>query len=317
MENLQRLLPQKLVTRIAPTPSGLIHMGNALNFIITASIARMASGTLHLRIDDFDSQRVRTESVEDILWSLDYLGIKIDHGPSTVKEWQNNFVQKKYEARYFEDILKLSGPKAYYCLCSRAEIFQQNPLGHYQGKCRGNLIDPSVPTGSWRFEFTEKNSAKILDIEQGAIALPWSQLSGDIQLRRGDGVIAYHPLSILEDRRLGVNLIVRGPDLLNSSLIQQTLMEKWGWGSHQLPIYFHHGAMTSGGKKLSKTEGSLGIRHLAGQGHTAASLYQNLASLFQFSHSSKVVSIDNWSSELALQPSWSFLTQTVDLALGP
>ncbi|MCY4495585.1 MAG: glutamate--tRNA ligase family protein, partial [Acidimicrobiaceae bacterium] len=76
-----------LVTRIAPTPSGFLHLGNVYNFILTWWWARSQNGKLILRIDDADTSRLRVEYVEDIFVTLEWLGMDIDQGPSGVEQF--------------------------------------------------------------------------------------------------------------------------------------------------------------------------------------------------------------------------------------
>ena len=72
----------KLHSRIAPTPSGFLHLGNALNFIFTWLVVRKNQGKLHLRIDDIDALRFRPEYLQDIFYALEWLGLDWDSGPS-------------------------------------------------------------------------------------------------------------------------------------------------------------------------------------------------------------------------------------------
>ena len=74
----------KMKTRIAPTPSGFLHVGNAVSFLITYCLAKSENGKLLLRIDDLDRERYRKEYVDDIFYTLDWLGIQYDEGPSSV-----------------------------------------------------------------------------------------------------------------------------------------------------------------------------------------------------------------------------------------
>ncbi len=74
-------------TRFAPTPSGWLHIGNAISFIITWLYARSANGTIHLRIDDIDGERAREEFVEDIFTGIEWLGLDYDSGPTSVDDF--------------------------------------------------------------------------------------------------------------------------------------------------------------------------------------------------------------------------------------
>lgn len=80
-----------LRSRIAPTPSGYLHIGNAYNFLLTEAIVRKANGSLRLRIDDLDAPRVRPEYLQDVFESLSWLGITPDEGPGSIAEQQEIF----------------------------------------------------------------------------------------------------------------------------------------------------------------------------------------------------------------------------------
>ena len=109
--------------RIAPTPSGFLHRGNATNFLLTACRAACAGAVLRLRIDDLDQERVRREYVEDIFESLCWLGIHWQEGPANVDDQEKSYSQRyripRYEALLQQ--LKESG-KVFACNCSRTDL---------------------------------------------------------------------------------------------------------------------------------------------------------------------------------------------------
>ncbi|MEE3267090.1 MAG: glutamate--tRNA ligase family protein, partial [SAR324 cluster bacterium] len=86
-------MPQPVISRIAPTPSGFLHLGNAFNFLLTALLVDIQNGHLHLRIDDLDRPRVVPVSVEDIFVQLEWLGIEYDSGPSGPDELFKQYSQ--------------------------------------------------------------------------------------------------------------------------------------------------------------------------------------------------------------------------------
>jgi glutamyl-tRNA synthetase len=112
-----------LRTRIAPTPSGFLHAGNAVNFLITHELARAARGTLLLRIDDLDAERARPEYLDDIFRSLEWLGIDWDEGPTGPEDFLRNWSQRSRIERYSELLLGLrKGGHLYACECSRKAV---------------------------------------------------------------------------------------------------------------------------------------------------------------------------------------------------
>jgi len=106
-----------IASRIAPTPSGFLHAGNAYNFILTYLLTRSASGVLHLRIDDYDLGRYRQEFVQNIFDVLDFLKIDYDKGPISVSDFERNF-SFKVRAKRYEDVLEKLD-EIYICECSR------------------------------------------------------------------------------------------------------------------------------------------------------------------------------------------------------
>jgi hypothetical protein len=93
-------VPYGGITRLAPTPSGYLHAGNAINFLITARLAQESGSRVLLRIDDLDQERVRPEYVEDVFRSLEWLGIHWDDGPSGPEELYSTWSQQLRTARY-------------------------------------------------------------------------------------------------------------------------------------------------------------------------------------------------------------------------
>ena len=112
-------------SRLAPTPSGYLHFGNAFNFLLTRLLVDYQRGHLHLRIDDLDGPRVERSSVEDIFVQLEWLGIDYDSGPTGPDELYSKFSQQLRKERYREslELLHKSG-HLFACDCSRSEIRQ-------------------------------------------------------------------------------------------------------------------------------------------------------------------------------------------------
>jgi len=93
-----------VISRLAPTPSGYLHLGNAFNFLLTALLVDFQDGHLHLRIDDLDDPRVERSAVEDIFVQLEWLGIKYDSGPSGPDELFSKFSQRLRMELYHESL---------------------------------------------------------------------------------------------------------------------------------------------------------------------------------------------------------------------
>ncbi len=94
---------------MAPTPSGFLHLGNAVNFLMTWAIVRSRNGKLHLRVDDMDGIRFRQDVLEDVFYSLEWLGVDWDTGPSGPEEFYHTFSLQKKKRDYWETVVRSYG----------------------------------------------------------------------------------------------------------------------------------------------------------------------------------------------------------------
>ena len=130
-------MQESIKSRIAPTPSGFLHLGNAFNFIITALLVDLMKGHLHLRIDDFDTSRIKRAAVEDIFVQLEWLGIEYDSGPSGPDELFSKYSQQLRKDYYFYAIEILRKNRHIFaCECSRSKIRQFSSKSTYPGTCK-------------------------------------------------------------------------------------------------------------------------------------------------------------------------------------
>ena len=129
-------------SRIAPTPSGFLHKGNAFSFLLTWILVRKTSGTLTLRIDDIDKNRKRPEYLQDIFETLHFLGIDWDKGAKNPTDFEANYSQHHFLEIYQKKIEILKSKNAIFeCACSRSEIQNRNLKNKniYDGFCLNNL----------------------------------------------------------------------------------------------------------------------------------------------------------------------------------
>jgi glutamyl/glutaminyl-tRNA synthetase len=247
-----------VVSRLAPTPSGYLHLGNAVNFIITWLIVRRAHGTLHLRIDDLDRARLRPAYLENVFRTIDWLGIDYDHGPSGPEDFERNFSQLHHlnEYQHFLQDLRQRPGLLYACSCSRTEILAQSPDGHYSGACREKSQAFDAPQAAWRAHVEATTLVSFNDLWLGPLALELAREMGDFVVRKKDGLPAYQVASIVDDVRLGVTLIVRGVDLLPSTAAQRWLAGQTDATSSFLHTRLvHHPLLpATDGSKLSKSQ---------------------------------------------------------------
>jgi glutamyl/glutaminyl-tRNA synthetase len=250
-------------TRIAPTPSGFLHLGNVLSFSLTAALARRAGAAILLRIDDLDRERVSREYVEDIFVTLSFLGIPWDEGPKDVLEFDRSWSQVHRLGMYREalDRLRFDG-RVFACDCSRSKILRERGDGVYPGTCRGRGLALDMERCSWRVR-TEVSGGARLPLEMK-----------DFVVRKKDGFPAYQLTSVVDDLYYGIDLVVRGDDLRASTAAQLWLAGVLGREEFGRIRFCHHALlMASAEEKLSKSAGATSVRYLRGQGVTAAELF--------------------------------------------
>lgn len=264
------------LTRIAPTPSGFLHLGNAFSFLKTKALAEKHGAKILLRIDDLDRERFREEYVEDIFATLDFLKIKIDLGPKTLQEFENEWSQLHRMEMYKEGLNQLyQGGKLFACDCSRKKIQQLDPSGYYLGQCLERKLDLSKPEVAWRMDTSESDFLHFIEY-------PDLQKTGLIQqdsmfyvIRKKDGMPAYQLTSLLDDLHFGVDLIVRGNDLFPSTLAQLDLARNLKEDKFR-QITFHHHQLIKSPKqeKLSKSAGATSIQALRKEGKKLPDIFE-------------------------------------------
>jgi glutamyl/glutaminyl-tRNA synthetase len=134
-----------VVSRLAPTPSGFLHLGNAVNFTLTWLLTRRAGGTLHLRIDDLDRARFRPAYLTNIFQTLEWLGLDYDHGPTGPDDFERHYSQRHFLAAYEATLqaARTAHPHLFYaCRCSRTELSRAATTGShtYPGTCRPQQV---------------------------------------------------------------------------------------------------------------------------------------------------------------------------------
>lgn len=246
-----------LISRIAPTPSGYLHLGNAVNFLLTQRMVRAHGGKLILRIDDMDAVRMRPEYLADVFWALDWLGISPDAGPRTPEDFLAHF---RADPTRLRAELAAADLPTYVCRCSRRELAAR-PRGKAD-PCLGADLSYEVGRTAIRIHVPRETCVpipgsfgKVLDLQ--------AEL-GDFVLWRRDDQPSYQLASVVADRDLGVNLVVRGEDLLASTAAQLYLAPALGADSFRRARFVHHPLVTdAAGQKLSKSAGSYSLRQLA------------------------------------------------------
>ncbi len=271
-------------TRIAPTPSGLLHEGNGANFLLTYTFAKAYNGHILLRIDDLDAERMRLEYLEDIFRTLDWLGIEWDEGPISVFDFQDNWSQQHRLHLYQNMLKKLCDTEGVYaCNCSRKQIKELSINGLYPQTCRFKNINFEEKETAWRIHTAETTilSFKNYDLNSKTIINNQSTISntvGDFVIKQKNGLPAYQVASLADDVYFGINFIVRGSDLLPSTGAQIFLAKQLGERQFTESIFIHHGLLTNvQGEKLSKSKGSIALAEWRKAGKTPEILIKQVA----------------------------------------
>lgn len=253
-------------TRLAPTPSGYLHLGNAYSFLLTAGLAKKYGAKILLRIDDIDRGRVRDAYVTDIFDALAFLKVDWDEGPKTADDFHQHFSQHLRMPLY-ENLLQrlVATGRVYACDCSRKQLAEQG--GHDAANCRARKIPLDAPDVAWRIN------------TDGAGPIPVRTLDGttrighleagisDFIIRKRDGGPAYQIASLADDLHFGVDLIVRGEDLWTSTLSQLFLARLLGELGFLDATFHHHSLLTdTENRKLSKSEGATSLRYMKSNG---------------------------------------------------
>lgn len=241
------------VGRVAPSPTGDLHAGNAFAALCAWARARRVGGRCLLRIEDLDTPRVVAGASAHILEDLAALGLAFDGAP---------LVQSHDLSPYLSalDTLRAQGA-LYACRCSRKDLARAASAPHegeegapYPGTCRELGLpfdDPALPV-AWRFRVPD-GTVVVEDALQGSFAQDVQREVGDFVVRRKDGLLAYQLAVVVDDLRQGVTEVVRGRDLLTSAPRQVQLFRALG---ATVPAFAHLPLLVDeGGARLAKRSG--------------------------------------------------------------
>ena len=251
--------------RLAPSPTGHLHVGHARTFWMAWQRARAAGGTLVLRNDDLDRDRVRPEFVEAFQEDLAWLGLDWDEGPVAQSGRMG-----LYEEAF--DRLKAGG-WVYPCVCSRRDVLSALAAPHagdeeplYPGTCRGRFTggDLDGTRVSWRMRLTEGEAVEFEDGAMGRQRCVAGRDIGDFVVWRHDGLPSYQLACVVDDALMGMTEVVRGEDLLVSTARQLWIYRALGWTA---PSFFHCTLVRDDqGRRLAKRNAALSIRALRAAG---------------------------------------------------
>lgn len=271
-------------TRIAPTPSGYLHLGNVLSFALTAALARKTQATILLRIDDLDRERANALYVQDIFDTLNFLEIPWDGGPRNLQEFESEWSQQHRMPAYQQALKQLKESEAVFaCTCSRSQLRQYATDVGYPGTCRHQKITDDSDQTNWRLHTDTSTSLQMKTWPDGINQYTLPLDMQDFVVRKKNGGPAYQLASLIDDLHFGIDLIVRGEDLWPSTLAQLFLAKQLKDEHFSGSTFLHHQLIHEpNGQKLSKSAGATSIRYLRQQGKKPANIFSLLAGMLGY-----------------------------------
>ncbi len=255
-----------VVGRLAPSPTGGLHLGHARTFLIAWLAARNARGKLILRIEDLDASRVRAEAAQMALADLKWLGLDWDEGP---------YMQSERGELYEQALKRLQAAELVYpCTCTRAEIERAASAPHaedegptYPGTCSARRAADAAALGdrsfAWRFR-VPAGPVCWNDLFLGHVALEPRSLGGEFVVARDALGPSYQLAVVVDDALMRVTQVIRGDDLVPSTPRQILLYRALGWAE---PSFGHVPlAITPDGRRLAKRDSSIKLTALREQG---------------------------------------------------
>lgn len=275
--------------RIAPSPTGSLHIGTARTALFNFLFARKNSGVFVLRIEDTDRERSTQAFEQNIIAGLDWLGITCDEGPETGGDF-GPYRQSERADLYDQAVTSLLERRnAYYCFCTpeeleagRRQAQSENRPYLYPGTCRHLSPDeiaqnrkegkPSVV----RFQIPRNVTIGFVDLIKGPIQFDSSNL-GDFVIQKADGSPLYSLANVVDDARMRISHVLRGEDLLSSTPNQLLLYQALG---HRVPEFGHLPLLLNPDRtKLSKRKGATSVTEFSEEGYLPEALVNFIAFL--------------------------------------
>jgi glutamyl-tRNA synthetase len=264
-----------VVTRFAPSPTGLLHVGGVRTAFFSWLYARHYGGNFVLRIEDTDRERSTDEAVRVILDGMRWLGLEADAGP---------YFQSQRFDRYREVIARmLSEGSAYRCYCTKQELEElrtqqlaRKEKPRYAGACRNRTeprlgVEPVV-----RFKNPAEGTVVVDDLVHGPVVFENCELD-DLIMARSDGTPTYNFCVVVDDMDMAITHVIRGDDHLNNTPRQMNMLRALG----AAPPAYAHVPMILGvdGSKLSKRHGAVSVLQYQEEGFLPSALLNYLVRL--------------------------------------
>lgn len=260
------------VGRLAPSPTGAQHIGNARTFLLAWLSIRSRGGKLLLRMEDIDSPRIKPWAAEQAVDDLRWLGLDWDEGPDRPGDL-GPYVQTERLPLYASAFERLKAAnRVYPCTCTRSDVLaaasaphigQEGPI--YPGTCSFRVPDDAAAIdGPYCWRFRVEGQERVEDGFSGPHNFDMPRDLGDFVIHKSDGTPAYQLAVVADDHAMGITEVLRGDDLLPSAARQQQIYAALGW---QPPAWTHVPLVTgTDGRRLAKRHGDTRLSTLREQG---------------------------------------------------
>ena len=264
-----------VVTRFAPSPTGLLHVGGVRTALFSWLYARRMHGKFILRVEDTDRQRSTDEAGRVILEGMQWLGLGADEGP---------YYQTQRFDRYREVLAgMLKAGTAYHCYCTKQELdalreaqIARKEKPRYAGICRARTAPRADVAPVIRFRNPLDGAVVVEDLVHGAVTFQNAELD-DLIIARSDGTPTYNFCVVVDDMDMGITHVIRGDDHLNNTPRQMNMLQALG----ATPPIYAHVPMILGpdGAKLSKRHGAVSVLQYEEEGYLPDALLNYLVRL--------------------------------------
>ncbi len=288
--------------RFAPSPTGMMHLGNIRAALMNALFAKKKDGSFILRIEDTDPSRNFDPGAQKIIEDLKWLGLSYDEGPQISGPYAPYFQSERTEL-YQKALDELVDKNLVYrCFCTSEELdkrrarqialkkpprYDRTCLGLTKEEINKRLADKAPFI--WRFKLDQGKSITINDLAHGTITFDLKNFS-DFPLTRSDGSFTFMFANFVDDMLMQISHVVRGEDHLTNTAGQAALFEAFG---KPLPTFWHLPVLCNiDGKKLSKRDFGFTLRDLMQEGYLPEAILNYLAIIGGGSFKDEIMSVD-------------------------
>ncbi len=275
--------------RFAPSPTGYLHIGGARTALFNWLFARKMGGKLVLRIEDTDIERLKEDSVSQIITSLKWLGIDWDEGPEKGGDYGPYYQSERLDIyrKYCEQLVEEG--KAYYCFCTVEELAKEREKQaaaklspRYVGTCRNIPVEVAkaravaVESYTVRLKNPTEGAITFHDLIHGDITYGMDQFD-DFVIMKSNGIPTYNFAVVVDDHLMGMTHVLRAEEHLSNTPKQLLVYRAFGWE----PPQFGHMSMilAPDRSKLSKRHGATSVEEFRGQGYLSEAIVNYLTLL--------------------------------------